>query len=126
MKMFIMKLNQLYYSFKFAFSGLWYVICTQRNAQIHLIIAIIVLVIALFLNLGIIQWAILILTIIVIFSAEMFNTAIEVLVDLVSPEFHPLAKIAKDIAAGAVLLLAIGAVVIGLLILGPPLLKFLE
>ncbi len=108
-------------SFKFAFAGIRYVLRTQRNAQIHLTITIGVVVLGAWAGLSAGEWAILALTIGLVFAAEILNTAIEAVVDLVSPEFHPLAKIAKDSAAGAVLLLAIMAVAVGLLILGPPL-----
>jgi len=99
----------------------WYVIRTQRNAKIHLAITLAVIVLGLFLKLTAIQWAVLVVTIGLVLFAEMLNTVIESLVDLVSPDYHPLAKIAKDAAAGAVFILAIMAVIVGLLILGPPL-----
>lgn len=111
----------LWRSFQHAFAGIWYVIRTQRNAKIHLAIASFVVVLSLFLGLPPAQWALLVLTIALVIAAEILNTVIESLADLVSPDFHPLAKIAKDAAAGAVLVLAIGSVLVGLLILGPPL-----
>jgi len=111
----------LWRSFKYAFEGVWYVIRTQRNAKIHLAITLAVIVLGLFLKLTAIQWAVLVVTIGLVLFAEMLNTVIESLVDLVSPDYHPLAKIAKDAAAGAVFILAIMAVIVGLLILGPPL-----
>ncbi len=67
------------------------------------------------------DWALLVLTIALVWSAEFFNTAVEAVVDLASPELHPLAGIAKDLGAAAVLLNAVAAAVIGLLVLGPPL-----
>jgi diacylglycerol kinase len=67
------------------------------------------------------EWAIIALTIALVLAAEAFNTVAETAVDLAAAEYHPLAKIAKDVAAGAVLLMAIAAVVVGLLVLGPPL-----
>ena len=69
-----------------------------------------------------VRWAVLVLTIALVFFAEMVNTVVEAIVDLVTPEYHPLAKVAKDVSAGAVLVTAMAAVVVGLLILGPPLL----
>ena len=69
-----------------------------------------------------VRWAVLVLTISLVFFAEMVNTVVEAIVDLVTPEYHPLAKVAKDVSAGAVLVTAMAAVVVGLLILGPPLL----
>ena len=77
----------------------------------------------LFLHLSATEWAILAVTIGLVLSAEMFNTVVEALVDLTSPDFHPLAKIAKDAAAGGVLLLAITGVIVGLFVLGPNLLE---
>ena len=82
--------------------------------------------VAAWLQLDSMRWAILILTAMLVFAAEFFNTAVEAIVDLVSPEHHPLAKIAKDVAAAAVLVGACGAVLIGLLLMGPPLLVKLQ
>ncbi len=111
----------LLHSFKYAFEGIWYVLRTQRNAKIHLGVTLAIILLGLFLRISNLHWAVLVVTIGLVFAAEMFNTVIELLVDLVSPNYHPLAKIAKDAAAGAVFILAIMAVIVGLLILGPPL-----
>ncbi len=113
-------------SFHNALAGIWYVIRTQRNAQIHLLIATLVIMVSAFLRLSLTHWAILTLTIGLVMAAEIFNTALEALVDLISPDFHPLAKTTKDTAAGAVLILAIGAAIVGLLILGPPFWEILQ
>jgi len=113
-------------SFGHAFQGWWYVLRTQRNAWLEVAIACGVLVVSIWLRLDSIRWALLVLTAALVFAAEFFNTAVEVIVDLVSPEHHPLAKIAKDVAAAAVLVTAAGAVVIGLLLMGPPLLLKLQ
>jgi len=83
----------------------------------HFISAVLVLLVALFLRVSLIEFALLALSILLVLCAEMINTAVEAVVDLVSPEFHPLAKIAKDTAAGAVLLAACGAGITGYLIL---------
>jgi len=107
--------------FRYAFGGLWYAIKTQRNMRIHLVIAAAVLVLGLYLELIWIEWAVLALTIGFVLVAEMFNTVAEAAMDAATPYYHPLVKIAKDVAAGAVLLTAIAAVLVGLLILGPPL-----
>jgi diacylglycerol kinase (ATP) len=107
-------------SFGHAFRGWWYVIRTQRNAWIHTVIALTVIIVAFWVRLGGRDWAVLVLTIATVFAAEFLNTAIEVVVDLASPQMHPLAKIAKDVGAATVLLTALAAVIIGLLILGPP------
>ncbi len=108
-------------SFRCAGRGLLDVFRTQRNFRIHLVIAALALLLAAWLRLPRQEWASLILVIGTVLSAEVFNTSAEVLVDLASPEYHPLAKRAKDVAAGAVLLAAIIAVIVGLLLLGPPL-----
>jgi diacylglycerol kinase (ATP) len=108
-------------SFRYAFQGWWYVLRTQRNAWIHAIITLAVLALAIWLRLARLEWAVLILIITAVWMAEFMNTALETLVNLVSPDYHPLAKIAKDVGSAAVLLGALGAVLIGLLILGPPL-----
>ncbi len=110
-------------SFQYAFSGWWYVIRTQHNAWIHLLVSLIVLGLALWLKLSTGEWAILILTVVMVWMAEFMNTALESLVDLISPDVHPMAKVAKDISAAAVMLGAIAAIIIGLLIMGPPLLE---
>ncbi|UCC87220.1 MAG: diacylglycerol kinase family protein [Anaerolineales bacterium] len=108
-------------SFRYAFSGIWHVLRTQRTARIHLSVALVVVILGLGLRLSHIEWAIIALTIALVLVAEAFNTVAETAVDLATAEYHPLAKIAKDVAAGAVLLMAIAAVIVGLLILGPPL-----
>jgi diacylglycerol kinase len=116
-----MKSRNIIEAFRFAFAGLWYTLRTQRNMRVHLAIAGAVAVLGLWLNLSADQWAILALTSGLVLVSEMTNTVIEKLVDLVCPEYHPLAKIIKDVMAGAVVLAAIVAVIVGLLILGPPL-----
>lgn len=108
-------------SFRFAFSGLWYALRTQRNTRIHLTVAVAVIVLGTWLGLSFTQWAVLALTIGFVLVGEMLNTVAETLVDLVSPGYHPLAKIIKDVTAGAVLLTAIVSVIVGLLVLGPAL-----
>ncbi len=94
---------------------------TQRNARIHVVAGVLVTIVGLWLRLDVLSWSILALTIGAVLVGEAINTAVEALVDLLSPQFHARAKVAKDVAAGAVLLLGITAVVVGLLILGPPL-----
>ena len=113
--------NRRVLSFRYAFEGWLYVLRTQRNAWIHAAATIAVVILAFWLDVSRIEWAILILAITVVWMAEFANTALEAVVDLVSPEMHPLAKSAKDVAAGAVLVSACGAAVAGLLILGPSL-----
>jgi diacylglycerol kinase len=106
-------------SFRHAFAGWWYVLRTQHNAWIHAVASIAILGVALWLGLGRTEWAILIFTVALVWVAEFVNTAVEALVDLLSPDIHPLAKAAKDIAAAAVLIAALAAVVVGWLVMGP-------
>ena len=108
-------------AFHYAFQGWSYVLRTQRNAWIHSLIATIVFLLGLWLDLSLQDWAIIILTAAFVFSAEFINTALEAVVDLATSEHHPLAKIGKDVGAAAVLVAALAAVLVGLLILGPPL-----
>jgi diacylglycerol kinase len=108
-------------SFKYAFDGWWCVLRTQRNAHIHALATICVIVLGSLLKLRSQDWAILVLTIGAVWTAECINTAIEATIDLVSPQKHPLAKIAKDAGAAAVLIAALCSIAIGFLVLGPPL-----
>jgi diacylglycerol kinase len=117
----MMRSRNIVESFRHAFAGLWYALRTQRNARIHLIIAVGVIALGFWLKLSYIQWAALTLAIGFVLVSEMLNTMAESLVDLICPEYHPQAKIVKDVTAGAVLLGAIIAVIVGLLVLGPPL-----
>jgi diacylglycerol kinase (ATP) len=111
------------HSFRHAFHGWWYVIRTQRNAWIHAVITTLVLLAALWLHLPLRDWAVLFLTIALVWTAEFINTALEAVVDLASPQQHPLAKMGKDVGAAAVLIAALTAILVGLLILGPPLIE---
>jgi len=108
-------------SFRFALSGLWYALRTQRNTRIHLTIAAGAIALGIWLGLPPTQWAVLTLTIGFVLVSEMLNTLAETLMDLISPGYHPLVKVIKDVTAGAVLLTAIISVIVGLLVLGPPL-----
>lgn len=108
-------------SFRYACAGIRHVFKTQPNARIHAAISLAVIAAGLWLGLSRIEWAILIATMAVVWVAEFVNTAMEAAIDLVTVEKHPLAKVAKDTAAGGVLIAAILAMIVGLLILGPPL-----
>jgi len=108
-------------SFGHALRGWGYVLKTQQNAWIHAAISVLVFVVSFWLKLPARDWAVIILTVAMVFTAEFINTAIEAVVDLASPVHHPLAKVGKDVGAGAVLISALAAVLIGFLILGPPL-----
>lgn len=111
--------------FGHAFRGLWYALRTQRNMRVHVIIALVVIVASILLHLSPVEFALIFIAITGVFIAEMFNTVMELCIDLASPQYHPLAKIAKDVAAGAVLANAILSIIIGLFTLGPHLLALL-
>ena len=113
--------TRLVTSFRHAFTGLGYLIRSQPNARIHLTITAAVVILGLWLGLPASDWAVIAVTVGLVFTAEAFNTALEAAVDLASPDFHPLARVAKDVGAGGVTLAAATAVIVGLLILGPPL-----
>jgi diacylglycerol kinase len=104
------------HSFEHAFNGWWYVLRTQRNAWIHAAISLAVLVVALWLHLPLRDWAVLFLTIALVWTVEFINTAMEAVVDLASPQQHPLAKVGKDVGAAAVLLAALASILVGLLL----------
>lgn len=108
-----MKQRTLVESFNSAIEGFIYVFKSQRNMRLHFLIGLSVLLLGIFLNLTYIELVVLCLTIGFVLLAEMFNTAIEHTIDLVRDEFHPLARIVKDICAGAVLLSAFSAVIVG-------------
>jgi diacylglycerol kinase (ATP) len=114
------------HAFGHAFIGWWHVLRTQRNAWIHAIVSSLVILLAWWLNLSARDWAVLLLTIALVWTAEFINTALEAVVDLASPKQHPLAKVGKDVGAAAVLIAALTSVLIGILILGPPLLEKLK
>ncbi|MCL2136253.1 MAG: rRNA maturation RNase YbeY [Coriobacteriia bacterium] len=103
-------------SFKWAFSGIWEAVRTERNMKIHLVVALAALIASALLRLEALAWALVVLCIAFVWSTEMINTAIEHVVDLASPDIHPKAKSAKDIAAGVVLVSVIASVVIGLIV----------
>lgn len=105
--------------FRFAFQGIAYVLRTQRNARVHVLAAGLVVAAGVFLRVTAVEWAVLCLTIGVVFSAEMVNTVAELAVDQLTQRHHPLAKAAKDVGAGAVLVAAIAAVAVGLAVFGP-------
>ncbi len=111
--------------FGYAFHGLWYALRTQRNARVHIAIAILAIFLSIFFHISAVEFAMIFVAITGVFVAEMFNTVIEICVDLASPTYHPLAKIAKDVSAGAVLLNAMLSVIIGLFVLGPHVWAFL-
>jgi diacylglycerol kinase len=118
-------MRRLIRSFGYAFAGFGHGLRTQANLRIHVAFTFGVIVAGLWLQISTIEWAILVVTIVIVMSAELFNTSIEAVVDRVGNEPHPLSKIAKDTGAGAVLIGAIGAVIVGVLIFGPRLLALI-
>ena len=106
-------------SFGYAIAGISFLVRTQQNFRLHLLVAAAAVVVGLVLDLGATEWAILVVTIALVIMAEALNTGIELAITLASPERRPEAKAAKDIAAGAVLLSAIAAVIVGLALFGP-------
>jgi diacylglycerol kinase (ATP) len=117
-------------SFEHAYRGIVYAVRTQRNMRIHTVVAALVLVASLLVGVSPLELAVLLLTIMLVFVTEMLNTALEFAVDLATKEYRPLAKLAKDVSAGAVLVSSVGAVLVGYLILadnlGPLSLETLE
>lgn len=113
-------------SFRYAAAGCAYMLRHQKNTRIILAATLIVIPFAAWLGIKTDQWAILTLTVGGVWVAEFFNAAIEAVVNLSTSEIHPMARVAKDVAAAAVLITALVAVLIGLLLFGPPLLKQLN
>ncbi|NLX35438.1 MAG: diacylglycerol kinase family protein [Chloroflexi bacterium] len=109
----------LHESFRHAAEGLFYVLREERNARLHVLSAIAVLLVSAWLGLSVIEWALIIACIALVFVGEMLNTVVELTIDLMMPEINPLAKHAKDVAAGAILIASLTAAVTGLLVLGP-------
>jgi diacylglycerol kinase (ATP) len=109
------------FAFRYAFSGWWFVIRTQRNAWIHAVATAAVLVMSFWLRLSLLEWAVILLAVAMVWLAEFLNTALEAVVDLASPQQHELAKVGKDVGAAAVLITAASSALIGFLVLGPPL-----
>jgi len=112
-------------SFKHAFDGIMHTFATQPNLRIHLVISLFVILASFLLQLARWEWAIILFTILWVIVSEMINTALEAVVDLLVSEYHQSAKVAKDVAAGMVLVGAGGSVIIGLLIFIPHLIAIL-
>jgi len=109
-------------SFGHAFEGVAYILRTQRNARIEIAVGIAAVALAAWLGITAVEWAVLVLTIVIVLALEWMNTALELAVSLASPEPHPLAKAAKDVAAACVLLGAVASIVVGLVLFTPRLL----
>ena len=109
-------------SLRYAFSGWWHVIRTQRNAWIHAVVSLLVLAVCTWLRLPARDWALIILAIAMVWTAEFVNTALEAVVDLAANhQRHNLARVSKDVGAAAVLIAALASILVGLLVIGPPL-----
>jgi diacylglycerol kinase len=106
---------------RYALDGIKYVLETQQNARIQLFFTLAVFILGFLFGITRMEWITLALTVGLVWAAELFNTAVEVMVDLISPEQHIGAKISKDISAGSVLVTAFISILGGLLIFGPPL-----
>lgn len=115
-----MKPKNWFESLNCAIEGILYAAKTQKHMKFHFIVAVLILLLSLFLNVSRIEFVLLAVSITLVLFAEMVNTAIEVTIDLVHEEYHPLAKIIKDVAAGGVLIASVGAVVMGYMILSEP------
>jgi diacylglycerol kinase (ATP) len=112
-------------SFRYAFRGIAAMLQTESNARIHAIATIVVVAVGMAIGISRIEWLAITLSITAVWCAEGFNTAIESICDVASPDYHPKVEQAKDIAAGAVLITAIGAVIVGLLVFGRHLLALI-
>lgn len=107
------KSRTLWESFFYAISGIIYVLKTQRNMRIHFAAAVLILILSWLLKLNTLELLVVSVTITLVIAAEMINTAIETVVDMLTQEYHPLAAVAKNVAAGAVLISALNAILVG-------------
>ncbi len=114
-------MQRLFRSLRYAFRGLGFLVRSQPNARIHLAATVAVVALGAWLQVALTDWALLTLAITGVWAMEALNTGLEQLADRTAPEQHPLVRNAKDVAAAGVLLASLGAVVVGLLVLGLPL-----
>ncbi|MEP7286157.1 MAG: diacylglycerol kinase family protein [Chloroflexota bacterium] len=110
-------------SLRYALAGWLYMLRYQKNVRIQAVATVLVFAVGLWLGLQPLEWAILILTILANWMAEFMNAAIEAVVNLASQDIHPMARVSKDVAAAAALIAAVASLIIGVLVLGPPLLE---
>ncbi|MEC0181433.1 diacylglycerol kinase family protein [Paenibacillus peoriae] len=113
-------------TFRYAAEGMIYALRTQVNMRIHVVVALLVIIAGLYLRISRLDWLFVCVAMALVIVAELINTAVEAAVDLISPDIHPLAKAAKDTAAGAVLLAAVFAVIIGIFVFYNPLLTLIR
>lgn len=116
-------LKKVIKGFGYAFEGIWTCLKSERNMKIHLVAALVVIILGAIFKITRTEWLVCIVFIALVPAGELFNTAIEAVVDMTSPDKQPLAKLAKDTAAGGVLVLAIGAAAAGAVIFVPYMLK---
>ncbi len=121
-----MKNKKLINSFKYAFTGMWSAYKSERNMKIHIAVAILVILFGVFLQISTYEWLACIVCFAMVIGAEMFNTAIETVVDIAMPKKDERAKKAKDVAAGGVLVFAIGSAIIGSIIFIPKIIDYLD
>ena len=119
------KMKKIRNSFKYAIEGIWTSFKTERNMKIHIFIMILAIIAGIILKINKSEWIICIILFAIVIGSELFNTSIETIVDMVMPEKNEKAKVAKDVSAGAVLVVAIGAAIIGLVIFVPRILNIL-
>ena len=110
-------------SFTYAGRGIWIFLKTTHNAWLHTLALVIVVILGFYFNITHVEWTVLVLVCGLVLAAEAFNTAIEIDIDLTSPEYHPYARDTKDVAAGAVLISAMTALIVGIIIFGHYLIK---
>ena len=121
-----MNLKKILKGFVFAFKGILTMVKEEVNARIHLSLMTVVIVAGVFFQVSLVEWSLLVLAIVAVLGAEAINSAIESLTDLVSPDIHPTAGKVKDLAAGAVLIISVGAATIGLIIFLPKIWAYLK
>ena len=121
-----MKNKKLINSFKYAFTGMWSAYKSERNMKIHIAVAILVILFGVFLQISTYEWLACTVCFAMVIGSEMFNTAIEIVVDIAMPKKDERAKKAKDVAAGGVLVFAIGSAIIGSIIFIPKIIDYLN
>lgn len=119
-------MNKFIRGFGYALNGLWHATATQLNFRVHLVLAVVAVLMGYALHISSSEWLWIVLCIAMVLIAELFNTALEILTDLVSPEYNKKAGLVKDVSAGAVLLTAICALIIGAIIFVPKLLLLIH
>ncbi|GAB3499569.1 hypothetical protein GCM10027341_23150 [Spirosoma knui] len=122
----MINVRKVFRSFRYAGQGIFDLFRYENNAKAHLLVAIIVIAAGLLVQLSRVEWAIILTQVGIVWAAEAFNTAIEKLCDFVSPGIHPQIRAIKDLSAGAVLMVVVIAVIIGIVVIGGRLLVLLE